>query len=230
MSRRKQRSRPAWLPAALVAALVLAVGGGTYVALSGDDDLGGSNEARAAAYREGQAKYEADYAAWVTSEAGLKFAAEVRKLPQAPVLALSVPGQPSLAAAVAAADVIVLGEVTAIRWAGHGSVTTFAVQSTAKGSAGPTLEFDQGIGLAPLPSYAEPSLQIGPATPALLPGDRAILLLETDPGGTLQVQPVSGVFVSRKGKVAAVKANRFRELDGLTEAAALKRIRAALKG
>lgn len=88
-----------------------------------------------------------------------------------------------------------------------------------KGVTEAAYEVEYTGGPEPWPDWDSAELGFAEGAPWLLPGDRAVLFLETDPDrGVLNVQSWSGTYaVSAAGVVHALEGNVFGpEVDGMT--------------
>ena len=155
---------------------------------------------------------------------------DLHSLPRGELSALYVPGQPSLREAVARADLIVVGRVLAIRPTPFsGMVTTFSVDGALKGPAAPTVVFTQTGGLEPTQDWSGIVIAEGGNGAMLLPGDRAVLLLEWTSLG-YEIQSSSGWYQVVNGVVQPNSLNTWgASIDGIAEAAFLQQLQAALQ-
>ncbi|MBA2725019.1 MAG: hypothetical protein H0U53_03425 [Actinobacteria bacterium] len=150
------------------------------------------------------------YHAWLDSPAAQGL--DLRSLRRGTLLADFLPGQPSLEAAVAAADLIVLGEAVEYKFGSWGSSVTLKVESMLKGEAGNTITVSLPGGPQPKNlAFTEVTLVEGDAAPILLPGDRAMLFLRRSSSGDgLGVQPYSGHYrIDSTNKVRPLPQNAF---------------------
>ncbi|MPZ48982.1 MAG: hypothetical protein GEU75_06680 [Dehalococcoidia bacterium] len=145
------------------------------------------------------------------------------------------PAHGDLASALTAADVVVLGTVESLRYEEFRTLAKLRIDVLLKGDGyrGATLEFWTPGGPFPRQDYGYASafLAYHPPVPPLLPGDRALLLLEYEPQTDgLWVQPYSGEYLLSSGRVMAIEASDFgRSLNGLSEKALLDLVRSQLK-
>jgi hypothetical protein len=180
-----------------------------------------------------QEQWRRRYEAWLAEINEIGF--DVRDLPREELLDYYI-GQElrDLSSAVREADVIIAGRASEVTWRpGHG-VLAFEVDRRIKGGqyvTPPTVPIIQSGAPYPSPSFCfnMAVLHDYPPSPLLFPGDRAVLFLELEPTGALDVQPWSGQYVVEGGRIKAVESNRFAEdVDGLTLDAFVRLIRSHL--
>ncbi|MGH9268169.1 MAG: hypothetical protein ACRD0D_08320 [Acidimicrobiales bacterium] len=182
---------------------------------------------------EGRAEFSRRYRTWLAEQNGLDL--DLRRLPRGELAAsYFVPtDRPDFATAVRRAEVVVLGVVEDIEFqAGRGDESTFPspyvvvrmrVAASTKGAwPGTVVEFAQAGALWPAPDWS-PKLAFGIDNPLLLPGDRALVLLERGadyPGHPYYVPGFTGQFsIDATGRAKAVNFNPFAaEVDGMPEA------------
>lgn len=176
-------------------------------------------------YQGIEADVQHRYASWLASPAATGL--DLRALPRRPMAGSYPPGQPDLASARQRADRIVLGTVSSVGFRPNGTLLQVQVDRTVKGQAGPAVLVFTGGGLFPDADFVHASLSIAESAPLLLPGDRAVLLLQ-DTGrvdGALEVQPFTGEYVSTAGRVTALPGNPFAaDVAGRTEAQLLTQL------
>jgi hypothetical protein len=148
---------------------------------------------------------------------------DLHSLPQSPSGADPARGYASLQESIDHADLIVLGQVESVRPTGL-LRTTFRVDRAVKGDPGRALTFDQVARLDPFPDWGHPQLVYSVDAPLLLPGDRALLMLEINPNVGPLIINFSGEYRSTAGRISTVKDNLFHDVDGLTENELLGRI------
>jgi len=135
-----------------------------------------------------------------------------------------------LPAAVARADLIVVGNVTGVSWKpSFGMQTTLSVEQTLKGAPASTVVVTQGGGLEPTKDWAGATLREHENAAMLFPGDRAILLLQEDDAG-YYIQSFSGWFQIVNGVVKPNFYNNWRaSVEGKTEAEFVEMLKTALE-
>ncbi len=192
-------------------------------------DAGLSDAEREARYAQLRSEGEQRYTAWLNGLDLTKL--DLHSLPRGELNALYVPGQPSLREAVARADLIVVGSVTEFRPnLLSGTQTTFSVDRTVKGSPVSIVTVTQAGGLEPTQDFTGVIIAEGGNGAMLLPGDRAVLLLEKDKEGTSYIQSVSGWYQVVGGLVQSNAGNTWGDsVNGQTEAAFVQQLQAALQ-
>ncbi len=173
-------------------------------------------------------EWEQRYTAWVNNLDLSKV--DLGSLSRGKLAADYAPGEPSLRAAVAKADLIVVGSVVAFNPTPFsGLPTTLSVDQTLKGPESPTVVVTQAGLLEPDDNWTTIRLVEAGSGAILLPGDRAILLLEKTRLG-YEIQSVSGWYQVVDGLVRSNRENTWgSSVDGLTEAAFVQQLRAALQ-
>ena len=147
-----------------------------------------------------------------------------RTLERVPVNASYAGGKPTLREAVKDASLVVVGRVTKAEFeAFAGTHLTVEVQSAVKGPAraGTSIRVWMGGGPFPDQEFKAGTLAIYENAPLLLPGDRALLLLEGPlPPGEYYPESSTGLYNLEGGVARALEANPFgAQVDGLPEAA-----------
>jgi hypothetical protein len=138
----------------------------------------------------------------------------LRSLPQSETLADGPPPLGDLASATSVAQLVAVG--TSMSMAFNENLTstiTFEVEDYVKGSGPRSMEIVLGGGPQPYPDWDHPTLGLDPASPLLLPGDRALLFLGTDPTtGEYGVFPFAGYYrLSDAGEVLPLQSNTFAD-------------------
>jgi hypothetical protein len=172
--------------------------------------------------------FDKQYTAWVS---GLKVdQLNLHSLLRSPLNAEWDAEQPSQHDAVAKADLIVVGTVASLRLTPYsGTPTTFVVDQTLKGQPVSTVEVTQSGGLRPTDNWAGVTIAEGENATFLLPGDRAVLLLQKSKLG-YEIQSVSGWYQIVGGLVHPNSLNSWgTSVNGSTEAAFLQALRAAMQ-
>ena len=193
-----------------------------------DPDAGLSDAERTARYEAGFAAFQKRLAEWTMSDWAQSL--DPRALPRSGKLVSYVLGYDNLAAAVANADLAVLGTVEKIRFVPLGSLMTFRVERVAKGEASPTVTVGLGMALGQGNDWNSAVLEVDDNVPVLLAGDRAVLLLQHSDGAaaasgeSYHVQSWSGGFTVAGGRVKALELCQFHDADGLTPDALMDRI------
>jgi hypothetical protein len=137
--------------------------------------------------------------------------------------------QPNLESAVEDAEIIVVGTAAELEYKEHSTVVVFQVESFLKGDSidQQTLRIWMSGGPEPRRDFAFESatLTYSVAAPLLLPGDRAVLLLQNHARIGLYVQDFSGHYLVKNGRITPLPGNEFRnELSGLTEGSFVTRL------
>lgn len=173
---------------------------------------------RQAAEQAAFEQFQQRRAAWI--EAFQASGRDARDLPRAALLASYAPPKPTVAAAADAAARVVSGRVESVRFTPSGTATVF------RASDGTAVELVQNGGPEPAENFVDGTLAYAENAPLLLPGDDAVLVLERGPGGTLEIQSWTGLYVVRDGRVTAVEGNPFKaSVDGRTVAELLALLR-----
>ena len=190
-------------------------------------DVGLTDAQREQNYSDARDAFNARYQAWLAS---LDFATiNYSGLDRAPLNAYyDAPAEPSLSAAKAKADLIVLGNVRSIRpTAFDGTYVTLDVDSSIKGAAASTVVIHQGGGLRPTPDWKGMYIAYAEDAPLLIPQDRAMVFLYRAQSGALEIQSFTGLYRSKAGRLSSVPGNPFAaSVDGTSETA----FTAAVKG
>lgn len=173
-------------------------------------------------------QFENRYAKWVSSldTSTLNWAT----LRHGEMTGLVQPPPQSLADAIAKASVVVVGTVTRIKPdpKPYGTTVSLHVERLVKGSAGSDIEVWQASHLEPTLDWAGAVIVDAPWGPLLLPGDRAVLLLNsaTQPGKWV-AEEFTGTYLVHDGKVRSLSGNPFAtSVDGLDESSFVSRIAA----
>jgi hypothetical protein len=192
-----------------------------------DPTAGLSDSERDALYQRTWNEFEVSYTAWLAALDVSKL--DLRSLPRYELNTEWAPGQPTLRDAVARADMIVVGNVTGFNPKTFS--TTLSVDKTLKGAPVFTVELAQGGHLSPTEDWTGVTISEEGNRALLLPGDRAILLLQQDGKGGYYIQGVSGWFQVVDGLMRANYYNDWRRasVDGETEAAFVQQLSAALQ-
>jgi hypothetical protein len=195
-----------------------------------DNEAGLSDSQREALHKQGWSNFQHRYTAWVKSLKVDKV--DLHSLPRHPLNTLALPGQPSLRDAVAKADVIVVGCVSAIRprTSLSGTNTTFSVEQTVKGSSISNVTFTQSGFLFPTADYSGAVILQSADGALLLPGERAVLLLQKSSSDGYVIQSVSGWYQVVNGVVRSNGFNRWGEsVDGRTEGDFVQMLKAGIQ-
>lgn len=110
------------------------------------------------------------------------------------------------------------------------TLTLRVVGRGLKGGGAQTLTVVQSGGLWPDPDFKGASLSIDEASPLLLPGERAILLLDPERRrpGAFRPQSVSGIYKVVDRRVRSVRGNPFgKAVEGLRQGELAMALRAA---
>ena len=127
-----------------------------------------------------------------------------------------------------------LGTVSSLRYPEFWTVATFRIEELLKGNGGGDA-LDFWLPGGPFPSadygFTSASLMHHVPFPLILPGYRALLLLDHEAWNDgLWVQPYSGEYLLRKGRIRAIDANDFgRSVNGLSEKTFLDLVRSQLR-
>ena len=172
-----------------------------------------------------------NYAAWVECVTPLLNTIDLRSVPTYSQTIDFGPGQPALPDAVAKAELIVVGSVIGFSPIPRGgTLTTLAVEETLKGSPAATVTYMQGSQISPTEDWTGVTVSEAPNEGLLVPGDRAVLLLQRNDEGVYLVQHVSGWFRIVDG---SVKANGYNDwsvsVNGRSEADFVQQLTAALQ-
>lgn len=129
--------------------------------------------------------------------------------------------------AVDAAQLVVQGTVRSTRFVPFGTLTEFAVDRTAKGEDQRTVSVLQISALHPKPGFKAGYISSEIGQPILLPGDKAVLLLNTDPqtsdlypeldeDTTYRIRFWSGQYLIKNGKVRKVPGSQVPYVNGVS--------------
>ncbi len=168
----------------------------------------GMTDAQRQAFHDQQwASFDQQYRAWIGSLKVDQF--DLHSLPRNTLTGDWAPGQSTLHDAVAHADLIVVGTVSAIQPTPYsGTVTTMAVGQTLKGSPVSSVQVTQQGGLRPTLNWTGTSIAEAANGALLLPGDRAVLLLQKTSLG-YEIQSASGWYEIVGGAVQVNSLNTF---------------------
>jgi hypothetical protein len=198
-------------------ALLTIAGGRLAVALTVDTthnpkgiynpEAGMTDAQREALHQQQRTAFEDRYKAWLGSldPSTIGWAS----LPRNSIAAGYAPPAPTLAAAIANADDIVIGTVTSMRPVMFGTYSTLALDRTVKGSLPATTVIYQGGWLMPTADWKGASISEADNAPLLIPGDQALLFLTKDPRGDLEIQGFSGYYRVKDGLVAPLRIDGF---------------------
>jgi hypothetical protein len=158
------------------------------------------------------ADFDARLAAWVTDFNDDDI--DLRSLPKGESLADYAPPLDTLEASVREAEVILVGTATTVTFEGYYAFVAFEIEHALKGPVSKEITFVQGGGPRPDPEWKKATLVEAPADPLLLPGDRAVLLLNyyAEPGW-YEAQPWTGQYrLNEDGTISANEFNPFRRI------------------
>jgi len=174
-----------------------------------------------------QSAYETKYKAWLSALDYEQM--NLHSLPRVPLTASLDPGRASLHDAVAHADMIVVGTVSGFQpTPSSGTNVTMSVDRVLKGPSTPTITVNQAGGLHPSLDWSGVFILQSEGEALLLPGDRALLLLQRAPDGSLYIQGATGFYQIVNGTVQPGTVNQWGStVKGLTEAAFLQQLTAA---
>ena len=163
----------------------------------------------------GRNEFHARYRAWL--DEFIASGSDPRDLPQSPIMAYYMPPLTDLPSAIGEATSVVVGTASSVSFHhGGGATVTFVVDRTLKGELGDSVTIEQGGGPMPNPDWESGTLAYAENAPLLLPGDRAILLLEPADGGAWWVQSFTGIYRIEGPVVRALDGNPFRgDVDGM---------------
>ena len=199
----------------------------SMASLPANPESGLTDAQRATLQAQEEQAFERRYTTWVN---GLRVGAiNLHRLPRVSLNASVVPGQATLRRAVSAADLIVAATVSSIMPTPFsGTYVNLTIDQTIKGPASSSLIIDQAGGLRPTPDWSGIVIAQLDGESMLLPGDRAVLLLEKSPTGGYFVQSVSGSFSVVNGLIQPTPLNPFgQSIAGLTEGAFIQQVIAA---
>lgn len=137
---------------------------------------------------------------------------DLASLERQEMMALHVPPSPDLPAAVSAADAIVLGRVTEVAFDPSGTIVSLTVEQTLKGlGLSRVIRVRQGSGLWPTPDWKGATISDDSGDPLLLPGQRALLFLDSyeGQGAEFEVQSMTGHYRLRPEGIQPVDLNPF---------------------
>jgi hypothetical protein len=199
-------------------------------------EAGLSDSERMALHERLRKEGEVRYAAWVECLKPIINTVDLRAVPHYAINIDFGPGRPSLADAVAKAELIVSGTIVNFDPSPgggtytRGTFTTVAVDLALKGSPASSVTFFQGSHVSPTSDGLGVTVSEAPNEGLLVPGDRAILLLGRGSDGNYHIEHVTGWFQIVDG---VVKANYFNDwraaVEGKTEAEFVEMIKAALR-
>jgi len=176
-----------------------------------DPYKGMTNAERQASDKAAFNDFEARYKAWLSQQSFTP--QQLAALPKRPMNSLRVSKIPtSLDGATKAATRVASGVVTGIAFEPYKAIVTLKVEDAIKGgNVGDSVTIVQSGGLWPEPDFKTASLSIDEASPLLLPGDRAFVLLEPEPDrpGAYRTESVSGLYRVVDGRVEGVPGNPF---------------------
>ena len=192
-------------------------------------EAGLSDSERQALHEKSWSEFEQRYTAWLSNLDIGKL--DLRSLPRAELTASYEAPQPSLRAAVAMADLTVVGSVAGIRPTPFsGTELTLSIEQTLKGQSQSTIVITQAGGLYPTQDWTGVVIGEGGNGAFLLPGDRAILLLQKDERGGTYIQSSSGWYQVVSGLVNSNPLNPWSaSVTGETEEAFVEQLRAAMQ-
>lgn len=205
----------------------------TKVAITTNPEARMSSAERDQMYKANFAHFESRYSAWASNLDVSKL--NLSTLPREELLAdYAQVRVSSLFQAAASADVIVTATVTKIRPAGLAATDVMVrVDRAHKGDAGSTLVIREAGGLMPSQDWNSVYIAEAASEPLLLPGDRAVLLLNrsTVAPGEYEVEGFTGIYKLNSGKITSVPGNPFgADFDGQTELRFNNEVAAAIKG
>jgi hypothetical protein len=198
-------------------ALSIMVAAAVGKALPVNPDAGLTDSQRQQIYSNGRDTFNARYDRWLAS---LDLAAiDYGALQRHNIMALYEPPEPSLGAAKIRAEVIALGNVRSIRpTAFDGTYVTLNVDAVIKGKPTTSIVLYQGGGLRPTPDWKGMFIADAMNAPLLLPGERAMVFLQRNRSGSLEIQSFTGLYRSNSGRVVSVRGNPFAaRVDGTLE-------------
>lgn len=201
---------------------------GPTVSLPPNPYAGLSDAQQQALEQQQQKEFEAHYRAWLST---LDYNhMDLHGLPRVPSTADVGPGQElSLHDAVAHADMIVIGTVSGFHPRPFSGIeTTLSVDRVLKGPPTPTITVIQSGALQPTPDWSGVFIVQPVEEPLLLPGDRAVLLIQTAPDGTFYIQSGTGFYQVVNGAVQPGPVNTWGlSVRCMTEPAFLRQLTAA---
>jgi hypothetical protein len=174
-------------------------------------EAGLSDAQRDALYQKTWQAFQAEYVEWV---AGLDLAKiDLRKLPRRQILAsYAAPSSKNLLEAVAAADLVIRGEVIDIRpTAFDGTYVHLRVSRSLKGGQISSLVVRQGGGIDPTPDWRAMIVSDSLAAPLMLPGDKVIAMLRQESAGAYQPEGFTGLYWSTDQGMRPIAGNPFAE-------------------
>src|SRR5436309_5314856 len=196
-----------------------------------DPEAGLTDAERDALHRRLWDQFVTRYTAWLQCVDISKL--DLHALPRHELNTSWLPGQLNLSEAASKANLIIIGTVREFSPTPFsGTNTALAIDETLKGSPAPTLKIAQDGGVRPTEDWTGVTISEGGNRAMLLPGDRAVLLLQEDGEdgkGGYYIQGVSGWFQIVNG---VVRANSYNEwgpsVEGKTEAEFVEMIKAAV--
>lgn len=196
-----------------------------------DPDAGLPDAERLAKYERAEKEGEVRYAAWVECLKPILNTVDLRSVPRYAINIDFGPGRPSMPDAVAKAELIISGTIVNFDPSPHGGTfTTVAVDEALKGYAASSITFFQGSRVSPTDDGLGVTVSEAPNEGLLVPGDRAILLLQRGSDGNYHIEHVTGWFQIVDGLVKANYFNDWRaSVVGKTEAEFVDMIKAALQ-
>lgn len=157
-----------------------------------------------------EADFFARYNAYLDSPAAANL--DLRALPRGVLSADYPAGAATLREAVSDATTIVVGQATGYRLSSHGNTIEFRVDRVLKGPATTSLAFVVPGGPQPIDNaFTQFSLVEAESAPFLLPGDSAVLFLQTSQDGShLYPAPSTGTYTFDAGNMMqALSGNPF---------------------
>ena len=202
--------------------------GDSSAAATPDSSL--SESQRQAEVQQRRQEWEQRYVAWLNALdlSHLNW----HSLARYPLLEEPTPEEPTLHLAVERADLIVSGCVSAINPTPfNGTDTTFVVDQTIKGHSMSSVALKQSGGLRPTPDWKGVTIGDAPNGALLLPGDRAVLLLEKERGSDqYEIQSYSGWYQVVDGSLRTTTLHSWwSSYDGVSESAFIEVLRAAVR-
>jgi hypothetical protein len=187
-------------------------------------DFGLSNRAIQTNHAASRAEFEQKYRSWLADF--VRSGRDPRSLERLSVNAFYEPGKNSMREAVQGATLVVVAQVSKADFEAFvGTHLTVEVQSVAKGPVQPGTIIRVLMGGGPMPTldFKGAALAIYENAPLLLPGDRALLVLEGPlASGEYYPQSWTGLYNLHQGTVRALEGSPFRsQIDGLSEEAVI---------
>lgn len=179
-------------------------------------DAGLTDTQRDQNYASARTEFESRYAQWIASLDISKV--DLTAVPHVEMNVVVLPGQPTLAAAKARADIIVVGTVAGLKPMVSGTAVSVAVARTLKGQESSSITVRQASGFRPTPDWKGIMIADSPGEPLLLPGTRFELFLERSSDGSLEIQSVTGMYYFTPNGVKALGSSPFASsVDGQSE-------------